>query len=123
MWSTTKLSAVIVIAMSFATSIAVAADAGMQYWLQLRGWQPWQPPSAGIVRSPGTAIRIARAIAVEEFGAGVTDEQNWLTRMQATLKNGVWEVTEPLPPNTIGGSCFTYIAQADARILGAHCTQ
>ena len=104
-------------------SAVAAADSRLQYWTQLNGGKDWQPPPAGVVSNARTAIAIARAIAVQANGAAIADEQTWQAKMRATLQKGVWEVTEPVPPNTLGGSCFFCISQVDARILGIHCSQ
>lgn len=47
----------------------------------------------------------------------------WQKEMTATLKDGVWEVTEPIPANAVGGSLFVFISQKDGRILDVLMTQ
>lgn len=43
--------------------------------------------------------------------------------MEATLSDGVWEVTEPMKQGEIGGSLFIFISQKDARVLDVFLTQ
>src|SRR5258706_14540769 len=108
-----KIPTAVSLIMLSLVSTAGASDSRLQYWIQLNGGRQWQPPPEGIVRTGRAAITIARAIAADQPGSGsvVADEQIWQMRMKATLQDGVWEVTEQLPPGTLGGTCLTDISK------------
>jgi hypothetical protein len=93
-------------------------------WVTDAGPQ-WEPPSGGLVRDKWAAIEIAHAAWFSAWRAhGERPSVDvWEKSFDATLSDGVWEVTEPMKPNEIGGSVFVFVSQKDGRILSMFITQ
>jgi hypothetical protein len=86
--------------------------------------QDWHPPPEGMVRDGKAAITIAWAVWISSNpGWNIGSEADWQKDMQATLDNGVWEVTERTDSSMIGGGLFIDIAQSDAHIVRIYLTQ
>jgi hypothetical protein len=106
-------------------SSAYAATPGLPDWLNKAGAN-WQPPADGVVRDSRAAITIARAIWISTYperAATTGDEAVWQSQMDATLHNGIWEVTKKMGPDDYGGSLFIYISKRDGRVVGIYITQ
>lgn len=92
------------------------------------GFKGWHPPVMGVIRDGKAAISIARTVWISghpDLEGRIGSESVWQRDMQATLHDGVWEVTaKPNPdPNVIGGALFIYIAQSDGHVVGIYLTQ
>ena len=78
----------------------------------------------GIVRDGRTAITIAHAVWSSLHPELRVDESVWQKNLVATLKDGVWKVTEPpLGRDEIGGEIWFLISQKDGRVMGIYMTQ
>jgi len=71
-------------------------------------------PRAGYVPDAKTAIKIAVAVWEPIYGEEQIAKQK---PYQATLTNGVWNVTGSLPSLSVGGVAVAEIAKDDGRIL------
>src|SRR5947207_14566704 len=86
----------------------------------------WQPPTEGIVRDGKAAITIAHAVWVSshpEIANRIDSEAEWQKEMVATLRGGIWEIVEKLPPGTVGGGAVVLIAKSDGRVIDMYLTQ
>ncbi|HEV2563407.1 MAG TPA: hypothetical protein VGT78_14825 [Rhizomicrobium sp.] len=102
---------------------ASAQEPKLPKWVTEAG-PAWQPPAEGVVRDAKSAISIARVVWFSmhpDFKKPTDDD--WQKSMEATLSDGVWEVTEPMKQGEIGGSLFIFISQKDARVLDVFLTQ
>ncbi|HEY1612642.1 MAG TPA: hypothetical protein VGF97_02975 [Rhizomicrobium sp.] len=86
----------------------------------------WQPPVAGVVRDQKAAITIAHAVWLSmhpELVGHIGTEEAWKSSMEATLKDGVWQVATKTGTGEIGGDLVILVAQRDAHIVGIYLTQ
>lgn len=82
------------------------------------------PPSEGVIRDKVAAITIARAMWVSmNPSLQVSSEEDWQKHVVAHLDGSVWRVSEPLPPNSIGGTWEIDLDARDGSFLGAVVTQ
>ncbi len=82
----------------------------------------WQPPAEGVVRDKWAAIEIAHAAWFSVGRRQPASVDLWQKNFDATLADGVWEVTEKTGPE-VGGSVFVFVSQKDGRILSIFMTQ
>jgi hypothetical protein len=112
---------------AFLTTQVHADEVSLPAWVIASG-PPWHPPELGVVRDSKSAITIAHAIWFSMYPSlaerGPSGEDVWQSAMQATLKNGVWEVTgKEAKEDTVGGGLFIYIAKSDGRVVSIVLTQ
>ena len=104
-------------------SSTCADEAKLPNWVTQSG-PTWQPPAEGVVRDKWAAIEIAHAVWFSLWRTHpIADVRIWQRRMIATQRDGVWEITEPVPPGMVGGSIFVFISAKDGRVLNVSMTQ
>lgn len=67
-----------------------------------------------------TAIRLARLAWIKahpEMADEIASEAEWQAHEIAKLDYGVWTVWEPVPENSIGGSIYILLSQADGHLI------
>jgi hypothetical protein len=117
-----KFLTIALLAFSFLFSPALAADEKLPKWVTDAG-PAWQPPAEGVVRDKWAAIEIAHAAWFSLWPSKTRASVDlWQSKMEATLKDGVWEVTTPMT-DEVGGSFFIFISQKDGRVLDVVMTQ
>jgi hypothetical protein len=86
----------------------------------------WRIPKEGLVRDRVAAKTIARAVWFSihpDWKQSSDTEEEWQSSMDATLRNGVWEVASKMKPGEIGGSLVILIAQSDGHVVDIYLTQ
>jgi hypothetical protein len=103
--------------------IAFADEPKLPKWVTHSG-RAWQPPPEGVVRDKWAAVEIAHSVWFSLWRTlPIADVRDWQRKMNATLTDGVWQVTEPVPAGMVGGSVFVFISAKDGRVLNVSMTQ
>jgi hypothetical protein len=125
-----KVAFIAVMVALLGTSAANAAQYTLEQFIEMNGGKPFEPPG-GAVTTASTAMTIAYAIMADgavHAGVRVESERQWKAKRKAVLENGIWRIffdNKPVAGKLLVGSdgCSIFISQADARFLGAYCTQ